>query len=80
SAEIGAAMELVIAKNVFTSAGGDLVSKQDIRLIGTTKNPRDVLKIHSCTPYFCGNERLSHREQVDLDAVSIDVDLPDHLP
>lgn len=36
SAEIEAAMELVIAKNVFTSAGGDLVSKQDIRLIGTT--------------------------------------------
>lgn len=38
SAEIEAAMDLVIARNIFTSSGGDLVSKQDIRLIDSTTN------------------------------------------
>jgi hypothetical protein len=38
SAEIEAAMDLIIARNVFTSTGGDLVSKQDIRIIDTTTN------------------------------------------
>lgn len=36
AAEIEAAMDLVIARNIFTSTGGDLVSKQDIRLIDST--------------------------------------------
>jgi hypothetical protein len=36
SAEIEAAMDLVIARNIFTSSGGDLVSKQDIRIIDST--------------------------------------------
>ncbi|HPU35882.1 MAG TPA: DUF2922 domain-containing protein [Bacillota bacterium] len=36
--EIEAAMDLVIARNIFTSAGGDLVSKQDIRIIDSTTN------------------------------------------
>lgn len=38
AAEIEAAMDLVIARNIFTSSGGDLVSKQDIRIIDTTTN------------------------------------------
>lgn len=38
AAEIEAAMDLVIARNVFTSSGGDLVSKQDIRVIDSTTN------------------------------------------
>lgn len=38
SAEIEAAMDLVIARNILTSSGGDLVSKQDIRIIDTTTN------------------------------------------
>jgi hypothetical protein len=37
-AEIEAAMDLVIARNIFTSSGGDLVSKQDIRIIDSTTN------------------------------------------
>lgn len=36
SAEIEAAMDLIIARNIFTSSGGDLVSKQDIRIIDST--------------------------------------------
>ncbi len=36
SAEIEAAMDLIIARNIFTSSGGDLVSKQDIKIIDTT--------------------------------------------
>lgn len=36
AADIEQAMDLVIARNVFTSAGGDLVAKQDIRVIDTT--------------------------------------------
>ncbi|MCL6561080.1 MAG: DUF2922 domain-containing protein [Firmicutes bacterium] len=38
AAEIEAAMDLVIARNIFTSSGGDLVSKQDIRIIDSTTN------------------------------------------
>jgi hypothetical protein len=38
TAEIETAMDLIIARNVFTSSGGDLVSKQDIRVIDTTTN------------------------------------------
>lgn len=38
AAEIEAAMDLIIARNVFTSTGGDLVAKQDIRVIDTTTN------------------------------------------
>lgn len=34
--EIETAMDLVIDRNIFTSSGGDLVSKQDIKLIDTT--------------------------------------------
>ncbi len=36
SAEIEAAMDLIIARNIFTSSGGDLVYKQDIKIIDTT--------------------------------------------
>ncbi|OPY56632.1 MAG: hypothetical protein A4E55_02043 [Pelotomaculum sp. PtaU1.Bin035] len=36
AAEIEMAMDLVIARNVFTSSGGDLVTKQDIRVINST--------------------------------------------
>lgn len=38
AAEIEAAMDLVIARNIFTSSGGDLVSKQDIKVIDSTTN------------------------------------------
>lgn len=38
AAEVEAAMDLVIARNIFTSPGGDLVSKQDIRIIDSTTN------------------------------------------
>ena len=38
AAEIEAAMDLVIARNIFSSSGGDLVSKQDIRIIDSTTN------------------------------------------
>ena len=31
-------MDLVIARNIFSSSGGDLVSKQDIRIIDSTTN------------------------------------------
>ncbi|MDD2443569.1 MAG: DUF2922 domain-containing protein [Desulfotomaculaceae bacterium] len=34
--EIETAMEMVIDRNIFTSPGGDLVSKQDIKLIDST--------------------------------------------
>lgn len=37
-AEIEAAMDLVIARNIITSSGGDLVAKQDIRIIDSTTN------------------------------------------
>ena len=36
AAEVEAAMDLVIARNILTSSGGDLVSKQDIRIIDST--------------------------------------------
>lgn len=36
AAEIESAMDLVIERNVFTSAGGDLGTKQDIKLISNT--------------------------------------------
>lgn len=36
--EIKAAMELVIARNIFTSSGGDLVSNYDIKIIDITTN------------------------------------------
>jgi len=36
--DIEAAMDLVINRNVFSSPGGDLVSKQDIRIIDSTTN------------------------------------------
>ncbi|HOV80645.1 MAG TPA: DUF2922 domain-containing protein [Bacillota bacterium] len=38
AAEVEAAMDLVIARNIFTSSGGDLVSKQDIRVVDSTTN------------------------------------------
>ena len=36
--EIEAVMDLIIARNVITSSGGDLVAKQDIRIIDSTTN------------------------------------------
>jgi hypothetical protein len=36
--DIEAAMDLIIAKNIFTSAGGDLTAKRDIKIIDTTTN------------------------------------------
>jgi len=36
TAEIQTAMDLVVARNIFTSAGGDLVSKQDIKVIDSS--------------------------------------------
>jgi len=38
AAEIETAMDMVIARNIFTSSGGDLVTKQDIRIISNTTN------------------------------------------
>ncbi|MDF9407008.1 MAG: hypothetical protein A4E52_00731 [Pelotomaculum sp. PtaB.Bin013] len=38
AAEIETAMDLVIARNIFTSTGGDIVAKQDIRVISNTTN------------------------------------------
>jgi len=35
-AEIETAMDMIIAANVFETSGGDLVSKQDIKIIDTT--------------------------------------------
>ncbi|OPX85521.1 MAG: hypothetical protein A4E53_03515 [Pelotomaculum sp. PtaB.Bin104] len=35
-AEVQAAMDLVISKNIFTSTGGNLVSKFDAKIIDTT--------------------------------------------
>lgn len=35
AAQVEAAMDLIIAKNIFTTSGGDLVSKYDARLITT---------------------------------------------
>jgi len=36
TAQVQTAMDLVIARNIFTSTGGDLVSKQDIKIIDST--------------------------------------------
>ena len=41
--EIHAAMDLIIDKNAFTSAGGDLVEKRDIKLISNTSEDLLVL-------------------------------------
>jgi len=38
AAEIEAAMDTVIAKNIFQSSGGDLVAKKDAKIIDTTTN------------------------------------------
>lgn len=38
AAEIEATMDLVIARNIFNSSGGDLVTKQDIKVIDSTTN------------------------------------------
>jgi len=35
---VTAAMDLIIAKNIFNSAGGDLVSKYSAEIIDTTTN------------------------------------------
>ncbi|MEW6273880.1 MAG: DUF2922 domain-containing protein [Bacillota bacterium] len=37
-AEIEAAMDQVIARNVFLSAGGALVAKQDVKIVDRTTN------------------------------------------
>jgi hypothetical protein len=37
-AEVTAAMDQIIAKNIFNSAGGDLVSKYSAEIIDTTTN------------------------------------------
>lgn len=36
--EIETVMDTIIAKNIFQSAGGDLVSKKDAKIIDTTTN------------------------------------------
>lgn len=36
--EIEAAMDLVISKNIFTTNGGDLASKYDIKIVDKTTN------------------------------------------
>ena len=38
AAEITAVMDTIIAKNIFTSTGGDLVSKKDAKIIDTASN------------------------------------------
>lgn len=38
AAQIEAVMDQIIAKNIFTGTGGDLVAKRDIRIIDTTTN------------------------------------------
>ena len=38
AAEIEAVMDQIIAKNIFTGTGGDLVSKRDIKIVDTTTN------------------------------------------
>jgi hypothetical protein len=36
--EIEAAMDTVIARNIFLTASGELTGKKDIRIVGTTTN------------------------------------------
>jgi len=38
AAEIESAMDVVIAKNIFLSGGGDLVAKEDAKVVDTTTN------------------------------------------
>lgn len=38
AAEITAVMDTIITKNIFTSTGGDLVSKKDAKIIDTASN------------------------------------------
>lgn len=38
TAQIEAVMDQVIAKNIFLTAGGELVSKRDIKIVDTTTN------------------------------------------
>lgn len=38
AAEIETAMDLVVAKNIFTTSGGDLTAKRDVKIIDTTTN------------------------------------------
>jgi Protein of unknown function (DUF2922). len=38
AAQVQGVMDTVIAKNIFTSSGGDLVSKVNARIIDTTTN------------------------------------------
>ena len=38
AAQIEAVMDQIIAKNIFTGAGGDLISKRDIKIVDTTTN------------------------------------------
>lgn len=38
AADIEAAMDLIIAKNIFTTTGGELTAKRDIKIIDTTTN------------------------------------------
>lgn len=37
-AQIEAVMDQIIAKNIFLTAGGELVSKRDIKIVDTTTN------------------------------------------
>ena len=41
-AEVNSLMDLVIAKNIFTSANGNLVGKKDAKIITTDTNTVDV--------------------------------------
>lgn len=34
--QIEAVMDQIITKNIFLSAGGDLISKRDVKIVGTT--------------------------------------------
>lgn len=36
AAEIEAVMDQIIAKNIFLTSGGDLVSKRDVKIVDTT--------------------------------------------
>lgn len=38
SQQVATVMDTIISKNIFSSKGGNLVSKQDIRLVDTTTN------------------------------------------
>lgn len=38
ASEIETVMDLVITKNIFTTSGGDLTSKRDIKIVDTTTN------------------------------------------